>query len=152
MEKKQKIGIIVGVVLIIGVIGIIGGAGSKKDDKKEDRNDDGSSYQDAVEEKCEDAGTVGNYVKASDYSIRMVTDSWNQYTGSTGMYDKDGNELVNYRWHGKDKVNNETVTFDCWVAGKEDHLIIYGYSIGDTTFQDWAKFEWYNKDGTKQED
>jgi len=144
--RLKKVGIVVAV--IVGCC-IIAPFLPKKDDGGSDtpKDSDKSAYQQAVENKCQDAATVKRFVNSSDYDIINIAEYDEWYMDNQGYYTKDGAPLVNYRWIGKDKKADKKIAFDCWAAGDENNVEIYGYMIGDNQYLDWVDLDWYDKDG-----
>lgn len=147
------------VVLIIGLIGSIPYVLSGEYDK--DREDEKQQVikqeedtkkpqlidESFAEEYCQDAkfyGSILNY-----YSLIDVFE-YNQfkYFGSSGGYDKDGNEIYLLRWNGKNKNTDDRATFVCYISGVDtEHVTLHYLGVDNIDIQGTHDFQEYTKDG-----
>ena len=112
--------------------------------------------QDEAEEKCQDAGIIGNYLDLSKISIVSILNYNPQFVAEASGYDQDKNSIALFRWNGKDKDTDEQITFICWVSGTDsDNITIHNLAMseGDTRLDliGTQGFASYDKEGNLNE-
>lgn len=147
------------IILIIGVVGSVPYVLSGQYEKDEEARKQQLTEQQKEAEKpqeidesfaeqyCQDAKFYGDIL--DHYSLIDVFEySKFEYFGSSGGFDKDGNEIFMLRWNGKNKDTNSRATFVCYISGVDaKHVTLHYLGVDNIDIQGVHNFQEYTKDG-----
>lgn len=122
---------------------------------QEQAANESTDIQNSIEMYCEDrvaqlqtTGAVANYI-----DIANTGNYWSDFNQMPGEYDSEGRPIYLFRWHAKNKVNDQTTVIDCYVSSNAvDDNHMQQLTVDDVTVDGMEYYAIYDENGEQTRD